>query len=148
MKPIANSHLTGKWYQITRTFNRFEMNFVEIFLYISMNCKRCLEMLYVGVKEDRRKFLLNVSLDIITENEIQYIIFNTFFFRKKMRVMAFDDNDGFMVLSDFKLRSFSIYSRKSDVSFEELNRYLNTIDFSKFNINEMKLYTVDFDNWP
>lgn len=113
-----------------------------------MNCKRCLEMLYVGVKEDRRKFLLNVSLDIITENEIQYIIFNTFFFRKKMRVMAFDDNDGFMVLSDFKLRSFSIYSRKSDVSFEELNRYLNTIDFSKFNINEMKLYTVDFDNWP
>ena len=61
MKPIANSQLTGKWYSIARTCNFFEMNFVEIFLYISIAYKNYLDLLYVGVKGDRSKVLKKLT---------------------------------------------------------------------------------------
>ena len=62
MKPIANSQLTGKWYCIARTYNCFEMNFCDIFLYVLIGCKNYMDLLYVGIKEDRSKILKKLTL--------------------------------------------------------------------------------------
>ena len=76
MKSIAYSQLIGKWYQIARTYNRFEMNFVEVFLYFSLACNETLDSLYVGVKSDRGKMLRKLSSKVLDNKNDVNLSFN------------------------------------------------------------------------
>ena len=70
MKTIANSQLTGKWYSISRANNRLEMNFLEIFLYVSIGCGNHLDLLYVGINDDRSKVLKKFDLEILPKDDV------------------------------------------------------------------------------
>ena len=128
MKSIANSQLTGKWYSIARTRNFFEMKFVEIFLYISIACENYLDLLYVGIKEDRSKVLRKLTLEVITKNDTFFIILKKGFFRKRFKILTFDDKNGIMILSDRKMKYLSILSRKPTMKHEIVENYLNQVE--------------------
>ena len=127
MKPIANSQLTGKWYNIARTRNFFEMNFVEIFLYISNAYENYIDLLYVGIKEDRSKVLRKLTLEVLTKNDTFFIILKKGFFRKRFKILTFDDKNGILILSDRKMKYLSIFSRKPTLSHETVENYLKQI---------------------
>ena len=127
MKPIANSQLTGKWYKIARTRNFFEMNFVEIFLYISNAYENYIDLLYVGIKEDRSKVLRKLTLEVLTKNDTFFIILKKGFFRKRFKILTFDDKNGILILSDKKMKYLSIFSRKPTLSHETVENYLKQI---------------------
>ena len=128
MKPIANSQLTGKWYNIARTRNFFEMKFVEIFFYISIAYKNYLDLLYVGVKGDRSKVLKKLTLKILTKNDVNFIIIKKGLFKKTIRILTFDDKNGIFILSDRKMKYLSIFSRKPIMQHEIMESYLNQIE--------------------
>ena len=128
MKSIANSQLTGKWYSIARTRNFFEMKFVEIFLYISIACENYLDLLYVGIKEDRSKVLRKLTLETLTKNDTFFIILKKVFFRKRFKILTFDDKNGILILSDRKMKYLSILSRKPTLSHEVVESYLNQVE--------------------
>lgn len=137
MKPIVNSQLTGKWYKITRDFHSQEFRFTEIFIYLSLNERRkksidnyLLDLLYVGVKEDRSKVLRKKSLRIRKKDKINYLIIKSLFFRKKFKVLLFDKDNGILILSD-KRKNISIFSRRHKVEHEVLEDLLSKIKFSK-----------------
>ena len=128
MKSIANSQLTGKWYSIARTRNFFEMKFVEIFLYISIACENYLDLLYVGIKDDRSKVLRKLTLETLTKNDTFFIILKKGFFRKRFKILTFDDKNGIMILSDRKMKYLSILSRKPTMKHEIVENYLNQVE--------------------
>ena len=128
MKSIANSQLTGKWYSIARTRNFFEMKFVEIFLYISIACENYLDLLYVGIKEDRSKVLRKLTLETLTKNDTFFIILKKGFFRKRFKILTFDDKNGILILSDKKMKYVSILSRKPTMKHEIVENYLNQVE--------------------
>ena len=128
MKPIANSQLTGKWYSIARTRNFFEMNFVEIFLYISIACENYLDLLYVGIKEDRSKVLRKLTLEVLTKNDSFFIILKKGIFRKRFKILTFDDKNGILILSDKKMKYVSILSRRPTLSHEVVESCLNQVE--------------------
>ena len=137
MKPIVNSQLTGKWYKITRDFHSQEFQFTEIFIYLSLNERRekssdnyLLDLLYVGVKEDRSKVLKKKSLRIRKKDKINYLIIRSLFFRKKFKVLLFDKDNGILILSD-KRKNISIYSRRHKIEHVVLEDLLSKIKFSK-----------------
>ena len=137
MKPIVNSQLTGKWYKITRDFHSQEFKFTEIFIYLSLNERRekssdnyLLDLLYVGVKEDRSKVLKKKSLRIRKKDKINYLIIRSLFFRKKFKVLLFDKDNGILILSD-KRKNISIYSRRHKIEHVVLEDLLSKIKFSK-----------------
>ena len=140
MKPIANSQLTGKWYNIARTRNFFEMNLVEIFLYISIAYENYLDLLYVGVKEDRSKVLKKLTLKILTKNDVNFIIIKKGLFKKTFRILTFDDKNGIFILSDKKMKYLSILSRKPIMQHEVMESYLNQIE--ELNGKRIELYGV------
>ena len=127
MKQIANSQLTGKWYSIARTRNFFEMNFVEIFLYISNAYENYIDLLYVGIKDDRSKVLRKLTLEVLTKNDTFFIILKKVFFRKRFMILTFDDKNGILILSDKKMKYLSIFSRKPTLSHETVENYLKQI---------------------
>ena len=127
MKPIANSQLTGKWYNIARTRNFFEMNFVEIFLYISNAYENYIDLLYVGIKDDRSKVLRKLTLEVLTKNDTFFIILKKGFFRKRFKILTFNDKNGILILSDKKMKYLSIFSRKPTLSHETVENYLKQI---------------------
>ena len=139
MKPIANSQLTGKWYSIARTRNFFEMNFVEIFLYISIACENYLDLLYVGVKGDRSKVLKKLTLKILTKNDACFVIIKKGIFRKTLKVLLLDEKDGVLVLADEKMKYVSILSRKPTLNYEMMECYLNRVE--ELNGKRIELYT-------
>ena len=139
MKSIANSQLTGKWYSIARTRNFFEMKFVEIFLYISIACENSLDLLYVGIKEDRSKVLRKLTLEILTKNDTVFIILKKGIFRKRFKILTFDDKNGIMILSDRKMKYLSILSRKPSLKHEIMENYLNQVE--ELN-GKIELYSV------
>ncbi|MBQ8222978.1 MAG: lipocalin family protein [Bacteroidales bacterium] len=143
MKSIVNSQLTGKWYQIAKTYNRYEMKFVEVLLYFSMNCRDNLDLLYVGIKKDRSKILKKITSYIIEKDNDTYIVFKGVFFVKKLKMLLYDEDSGIMILSDDKKDYLTIYSRKSSFNPIVIEKYLSTIDFYNFNNNEVKLYVVE-----
>ena len=128
MKSIANSQLTGKWYNIVRTRNFFEMKFVEIFLYISIACENYLDLLYVGIKEDRSKVLRKLTLETLTKNDTFFIILKKGIFRKRFKILTFDDKNGILILSDKKMKYLSIFSRKPTMKQEIVENYLNQVE--------------------
>ena len=137
MKPIVDSQLTGKWYKITRDFHSQEFQFTEIFIYLSLNENRkkssdnyLLDLLYVGVKEDRSKVLRKKSLRIKKKDKLNYLIIRILFFRKKFKVLLFDKDNGILILSD-KRKNISIYSRRHKVEHGVLEDLLGKIKFSK-----------------
>ena len=139
MKPIANSQLTGKWYSIARTRNFFEMNFVEIFLYISIACENYLDLLYVGVKGDRSKVLKKLTLKILTKNDACFVIIKKGIFRKTLKVLLLDEKDGVLILADEKMKYVSILSRKPTLNYEMMECYLNRVE--ELNGKRIELYT-------
>lgn len=137
MKSIVKSQLTGKWYKITRDFHSQELKFTEIFIYLSLNENKkkssdnyLLDLLYVGVKEDRSKVLKKKSLRIRKKDKINYLIIRSLFFRKKFKVLLFDKDNGILILSD-KRKNISIYSRRHKIEHEVLEDLLSKIKFSK-----------------
>ena len=128
MKPIANSQLTGKWYSIARTRNFLEMKFIEIFLYISIAYENYLDLLYVGIKEDGSKVLRKLTLETLTKNDTFFIILKKGFFRKRFKILTFDDKNGILILSDRKMKYVSILSRKPTLSHEVVESYLNQVE--------------------
>ena len=138
MKQIANSQLTGKWYSIARTYNLFEIEFFDIFVYISVSCERVLDLLYVGIKEDRSKILKKLTLNILTKNDSCFIVIRKGLFRKKMKVLTFDEKEGILVLADEKMKYVSVFSRKSELRREVVEKCLNSIGV--FEGKELKLY--------
>ncbi len=137
MKSIVKSQLTGKWYKITRDFHSQELKFTEIFIYLSLNENKkkssdnyLLDLLYVGVKEDRSKVLKKKSLRIKKKDKINYLIIRSLFFRKKFKVLLFDKDNGILILSD-KRKNISIYSRRHKIEHEVLEDLLSKIKFSK-----------------
>ena len=140
MKPIANSQLTGKWYNIARTHNFFEMNFVEIFLYILIACENYLDLLYVGVKGDRNKVLKKLTLKILTKNDVNFIIIKKGLFKNTFRILTFDGKNGIFILSDRKMKYLSIFSRKPTMKYEVMESYLNQIE--ELNGKRIELYGV------
>ena len=138
MKSIVNSQLTGKWYQLARTFNCYEKRFVEIMYYISISCENFVDLLYVGVKEDRSKILKKLSLKILTKNDCNYVIVKKGLLRKTLKILTFDAKNGVLILSDTKMKYISILSRKPYIYHNVLENYLNKIDF--FN-NKIELYS-------
>ena len=137
MKPIVNSQLTGKWYKITRDFHSQEFKFTEIFIYLSLNENKkkssdnyLLDLLYVGVKEDRSKVLEKKSLRIRKKDKLNYLIIRSLFFRKKFKALLFDKDNGILILSD-KRKNISIYSRRHKIEHEVLEDLLSKIKFSK-----------------
>lgn len=134
MKSIVKSQLTGKWYKLTRDFRSRELKFAEIFIYLSVNGPRTtnnshLDLLYVGVKEDRNKILRKMSLRIIEKSSYNYLIVSNFIFRKKFKVLLFDEENGILILSDKRMKKISIYSRKYKVTPDVIERYFRKIDF-------------------
>ena len=138
MKQIANSQLTGKWYSIARTYNLFEIEFFDIFVYISVSCERVLDLLYVGIKEDRSKILKKLTLNILTKNDSCFIVIRKGLFRKKLKVLTFDEKEGILVLADEKMKYVSVFSRKSELRREVVEKCLNSIGV--FEGKELKLY--------
>lgn len=134
MKSIVKSQLTGKWYKLTRDFHSRELKFAEIFIYLSVNDQRPtnnspLDLLYVGVKEDRCKILRKMSLRIIEKSSYNYLIVSNFIFRKKFKVLLFDEENGILILSDKSMKNISIYSRKCKVTSDIIESYFRKIDF-------------------
>lgn len=138
MKSSVDSELTGKWYQLARTFNCYEKSFVEIMYYISATCEDYSDLLYVGVKEDGRKILKKFSLKILTKNACDCIIVKKGILRKTLKILTFDAKNGILILSDNKMKYISILSRKSYVYHNVLEDYLNKIDFLN---NKIKFYS-------
>ena len=139
MKPITNSQLTGKWYSIARTRNFFEMNFVEIFLYISIAYENYLDLLCVGIKEDKSKVLKKLTLKILTKNDVNFIILKKGLFKKTFRILTFDDKNGILILSDRKMKYLSILSRKPTLSHEVVESCLNQVE--EMNGKRIELYS-------
>ena len=107
MKSIVKSQLTGKWYKLTRDFRSRELKFAEIFIYLSVNglrttdyCRTSYDFLYVGVKEDRNKILKKMSLRIIEKNGCDYLIVSNIIFKKKFKVLLFDEENGILQIKD------------------------------------------------
>lgn len=138
MKSIVNSQLTGKWYQLARTFNHYEKSFVEIMYYISISCEKYDDLLYVGVKENRSKVIEKLSLKILTKCGIDYIILKKGLYRKTLKILTFDNKNGILILSDNKMKYISILSRKMFVNHDDIEKYLNNIEFRN---NEIILYS-------
>ena len=135
MKSIVNSQLTGKWYKHTRDSHSHELNFVEIFIYLShkVNGQRSvnnnhLDLLYVGVKDDRSSILRNITLRIIFENGFNYIIVRKFLLCKKFKVLLFDEINGILILSGNRMKNISIYSRKYKLQLVMIEDYLKKIE--------------------
>lgn len=135
MKSIDNSQLTGKWYKHTRDSHSRELKFVEIFIYLSVNVLRTTDysrtsydLLYVGVKEDRNKILRKMSLRIIEKSSYNYLIVSNFIFRKKFKILLFDEENGFIILSDKSMKNVSIYSRRFKVKIDIIEDYLKKIE--------------------
>ena len=138
MKTIANSHLTGKWYSIARTYNHFEMKFLEIFLYISIACENYLDLLYVGIKEDRSKVLKKFDLEILPKEDDCFIVIRKGLFWKKLKILTFDEKEKILILSDMKMKHILILSRKPKLRHETVENYLNGVEALRG--KELKLY--------
>ena len=141
MKSIVNSQLTGKWYQIAKGKNRSEKDLIELMVYLSISCDSYLDLLYVGVKNDRRKILRKLSLRILTNEVENHLIVKNNVFRKKLKILVFNETDGVIIISDKKMKYFSILSRKPTMNHDVVEFYLSKIDYLKLNIKEFKLFS-------
>ena len=138
MKSIVNSQLTGKWYRIAHTYSGFEMRFLEVFVYLSISCEKCLDLLFVGIHEDRTKVLKKLSMRLIVNDKDVDIVLKYFFFRKKLKVLTLDKKNEIIIVADDKLKYLAIYSRKSVVRHEVIEKLLSNIDM---NVKEISLFS-------
>lgn len=141
MKSIVNSQLTGKWYQIAKGENRSEKDFVEVMVYLSISCGNYMDLLYVGIREDRSKNLRKLSLKILTNDDANHLIVKNNVFRKRLKILTFNEADGIIIISDIKMKYFSILSRKPTMNHDVVEFYLSNIDYLKSNIKKFKLYS-------
>ena len=138
MKSIVNSQLTGKWYRIAHTNSGFEMKFLEVFVYLSISCEKCLDLLFVGIHEDRTKVLKKLSMRLIVNDKGVGIVLKYFLFRKKLKILTLDKKNEIIIVADDKLKYLAIYSRKSVVRHEVIEKLLSNIDM---NVKEISLFS-------
>lgn len=141
MKSDLSPRLLGKWYQIARSNNTYEKSFIDVFIYASMFYKDSFDLLYVGVKCDRSKVIKKLSLKISFKKESLSFIVRKCLFRKKIDLLFFDEREGFIVISDKKMKFFSIYSKNSKLRKSVVESYMSKIDFLKNNNKTIVFYS-------
>ena len=138
MKSIVESQLTGKWYLVAGTLNRYEKRFVEIMYYISIGCENEIDLLQVGVKNNGTKSLKKKPLKIMTKDDSCYLVVGKGLFKKSLKILTFDKNEEILILSNNNMKYISILSKKMYVNHSDIERYLSNIEFLN---KEIKLYS-------
>ena len=138
MKSIVESQLTGKWYLVAGTLNRYEKRFVEIMYYISIGCENEIDLLQVGVKNNGTKSLKKKPLKIMTKDDSCYLVVGKGLFKKSLKILTFDKNEEILILSNNNMKYISILSKKMYVNHNDIERYLSNIEFLN---KEIKLYS-------
>ena len=138
MKSIVESQLTGKWYLVAGTLNRYEKRFVEIMYYISIGCENEIDLLQVGVKNNGTKSLKKKPLKIMTKDDSCYLVVGKGLFKKSLKILTFDKNEEILILSNNNMKCISILSKKMYVNHSDIERYLSNIEFLN---KEIKLYS-------
>lgn len=141
MKTIVNSHLPGKWYQIARTTNACEKEFVEVFVYLSTTYNDNYDILYVGVNADRSKYVKKFDFKVESEKESLSFVVKKLFFRKKFKILFFDDKDAVIIIADRKMKYISIYSKNCKVKKSAMESYLSKLDFLKNYYKKINFYS-------
>ena len=70
-----------------------------------------------------------MSLRIIEKNGCDYLIVSNIIFKKKFKVLLFDEENGILILSDKRMKNISIYSRRFKVKLDVIEDYLKKIEF-------------------
>lgn len=135
------SSLSGKWYQIARSYKRYEKKFVEVLVYLPNIKDNICDLLYVGVNEDRSKDMKNLSLKLMHDDETISFVVKNRIFKRKFNVIFYDETDGFVVITDKRMRFFSIYSKKCSVKKSVVESYLSKLDFMKYNLKTINFYS-------
>lgn len=138
MKSIVESQLTGKWYLIAQTNKKEAQRFLDVFIYLSIACGKCLDLLFVGIHEDGTKVLKKLSLKLLMNDKGVNIVLKYFIFRKKLKIMAFDRRNEIIIVADDKMKYLAIYSRKSVVCQKVIEKLLSEIDMS---VKEIRLFS-------
>ena len=68
------------------------------------------------------------TLEVLTKNDSFFIILKKGIFRKRFKILTFDDKNGIMILSDRKMKYLSILSRKPTLKHEIMESYLNQVE--------------------
>lgn len=115
MLPHVNSSLTEKWYQVSCPYNSQESGMIDVFVYVSTNLDESLELLYVGIKKNRKKIMKSYSVKFISKKDCLYLVLFNCFFRKVLKILTFDKKSGIIVISDKKQKKIWKFSNKNPI---------------------------------
>lgn len=141
METCLNSHISGKWYQIARSRINLKNDFSESLFYLSISCENNYDLLFVGINYDRSKIIKKFSMKIISKKEETILMIKNRCFLKRFRLLLHDKENDILIISDMRYKHILILSKKSSVNHEIMELSLSKIDFCKFDVTDIRLYS-------
>lgn len=131
METNVNSQLLGKWYQVASSCSFRKNDFVDIIVFFfEKESSDDIELYFVGTRADRTKKLKTVSLEVTEKDDTSYIRLKKILYRRlSYKILTL--NKDILIVSDKKMRYFSVFSKAPTMSKAEVESYLEKIDFKE-----------------
>lgn len=107
-----NNLLMPKWYEIARTRERRLFKKVDVFMYMSVTQDNAFDLLYVSFDEINRRMTRCYHGKFVVKQRNNYLIIRHGLWRKRFLIMAHDEENNIVALSNRRKSEVWVLSKK------------------------------------
>ena len=142
-----NPLMPFKWYVVACTHEKSVFKKVDVFMYLSMNNDNAFDLLYVAIDEVNQHLMKCYHGKYVVKLGNNYLIIRQGLWRKKFFIIANDDENSIVALSNRRKSRIWILSKKLPYDKSAFENILKSVESQGFDMDSIELfYDESFNN--
>ena len=135
-----NPLMPDKWYEVARTRERSLFKKLDVFMYLSATHDNAFELVYVSVDEINRRVTKCYHGKFVVKLKNNYLIIRQGLWRKKFLIIASDEENGIVALTNRWKSKVWILSKQLPYDKAAFDKVLESVKNQGFDIDKIELF--------
>ena len=129
-----------KWYEVARTREKSVFKKVDVFMYLSMTHDNDFDLLYVAIDEVNQRLTKCYHGKFVIKMRKNYLIIRQGLWRKKYLVVAKDDEENIVALSNIWKSKVWVLAKKMPYDNAAFDKVMKSVESQGFDMSNIEIF--------
>ena len=129
-----------KWYEVARTREKSVFKKVDVFMYLSMTHDNAFDLLYVAIDEVNQRLTKCYHGKFVIKMRKNYLIIRQGLWRKKYLVVAKDDEENIVALSNIWKSKVWVLAKKMPYDNAAFDKVMKSVESQGFDMSNIEIF--------
>ena len=129
-----------KWYEVARTREKSVFKKVDVFMYLSMTHDNAFDLLYVAIDEVNQRLTKCYHGKFVIKMRKNYLIIRQGLWRKKYLVVAKDDEENIVALSNIWKSKVWVLAKKMPYDKAAFDKVMKSVESQGFDMSNIEIF--------